>query len=227
MDRVEELIIDFNNKISDLQNQIDDLNIKLSQTKSEQFYQKHLEKILDGKHQTTKHGITDIFTKDSIYEIKCWKNYKACFGQLKSYHVGNEDKRLCGVFYGDVKEEQKQNILDLFIQNQIDVYEINENSEGIITLTQLTKSKENYQNEFYNWLDKNIEYKEGSILKLKDLCELYFKNRTIIGVKEKSKFKKHIEKFIKIYYHTVNQECQRTTIYGKPFQGWFNLSIKH
>lgn len=181
---------------------------------------------MDGKHQTTKHGITDIFTKDSIYEIKCWKNYKACFGQLKSYHVGNEDKRLCGVFYGDVKEEQKQNILDLFIQNQIDVYEINENSEGIITLTQLTKSKENYQNEFYNWLDKNIEYKEGSILKLKDLCELYL-DKHYIHSKELSKYKIDIENYIKVKYKNIKYKYGIITINNKQYRGWINLKIIH
>lgn len=137
----EELNKEFEQKLNNLtihlQNELIIVKQQLEyalQKRNEIFYQKQLEKILNGTHKSTKHGITDIFTKDAIYEIKCWKNYKACFGQLKSYYLGNEDKRLCAAFYGEINLEQKHKIIDLFSQNNIEVYEIKECSEGIVSL---------------------------------------------------------------------------------------------
>jgi regulator of replication initiation timing len=104
-------------QIDNLQSQVDNLNCQvtvLSARKNEIFYQKHLEKLLNGSHQKTKHGYTDITTHDAIYEIKRWNDYKSCFGQLKSYSVGNEHKRLCAAFFGVIPPSKKQEIISLF-----------------------------------------------------------------------------------------------------------------
>lgn len=127
----QEILKELVSDVSNLQKQIDEINSKLVSHKGEKFYQKHLEKILGSTHQRTKHGITDVTTEDAIYEIKKWINYKQCFGQLKSYSIGNHNKKLCAVFFGEMKEERKKDIIDLFIQNNIEVYEFIDNCDMV------------------------------------------------------------------------------------------------
>jgi hypothetical protein len=236
----------FNNtivKITNLQNELNEVKQQLQYTiekRNEIFYQKHLEKLLNGTHKTTKHGITDIFTKDAIYEIKGWKNYKSCFGQLKSYYVGNEDKRLCAAFYGEINEEQKQKITELFSQNKIEVYEITESYDGVISLKHLNEFiKENDEQEsckndgcendickdnFEKWLDKNIEYKEGGILKLNEVCEMYLSKK--VAFRSTSKFKKEIEKYIKSKYPKEDYLYTNSSYNNIKFKGWLHLCLK-
>lgn len=83
--------------------------------------------------------------------------------------------------------------------------------------------KEN--NEILNWFDENIVFSKGEYISLKTLCELYFQNKTKIGVKEKGKFRKEIENIIKLKYPTIHNECQRTTIDSRSFHGWFDLKL--
>ena len=212
-----------------LQTQIDELKDKLEflvAKRNEIFYQKQLEKILQGNHSITKHGITDITTKDTIYEIKCWNSYKSCFGQLKSYSVGNENKRLCGVFYGNVKEEKRKDIIELFTDNMIEVYEITENKDGVINLEHLNKNleKDNTNiNDFHSWLDKHIVFKEGSVLKLGDVCKLYLGKS--IGPRSKTKFKYEVEKFIKTKFIYLNNHYQDSKNNDVKYKGWINLCL--
>jgi hypothetical protein len=223
----------FNNTIvtiTNLQNELNEVKQQLQYTiekRNEIFYQKHLEKLLNGTHKTTKHGITDIFTKDAIYEIKGWKNYKSCFGQLKSYYVGNEDKRLCATFYGEINEEQKQKITELFSQNKIEVYEITESYDGVISLKHLNEFiKENdEENDFYNWLNKNIVYKENGVLNLTETVSLYL-GKEILHSKELSKYKKDIEKYIKDKYPDLRNEYGRLSINSLRPRGWIHLCLK-
>lgn len=63
-------------------------------------------------------------------------------------------------------------------------------------------------NDFYNWLEENIEYSEHEILKLKDIVETFL-GRTVKKEREKSKYKKEIEKYIKDKFKNVKYE------YGK------------
>ena len=80
-------------------------------------------------------------------------------------------------------------------------------------------------NVIFKWVYDNISYSKGDKLALKDLCQLFFENKTKIGVKEKSKLKKEIEKIFKTLFPEIINECQRTTIDGEPFQGWINLKL--
>ena len=43
-------------------------------------------------------------------------------------------------------------------------------------------------NDFYNWMDENIESNEGSLLQVKDVCQLYL-NKTKVHSKEASKIR--------------------------------------
>lgn len=236
------MIIIFNSKMDDLQKQIDILKTELYETKSEVlylkmqlenvfekkneiYYQKRLEKLLNGTHKRTKHGVTDIFTTDAIYEIKCWKNYKSCFGQLQSYYLGNEDKRLCAVFYDEIKNDKKNDIVELFTKHNIQVYEIKENNDGIISLNQLNDlNNQCIDNDFYNWLDKHIEYKEGNVLKLSDTIELYTGKK--ISSRQLGKYRKELENYIKEKYKNIDFKYNQFMINNIKYKGWKDLYMK-
>lgn len=101
--------------------------------KNEAYYQKKLEKLLGGTHSKTKLGVTDISTKDMIYEIKEWNGHKAAYGQLKAYGRCNRDKILGVCFYGEVSENKKTQVVDWFTEENIRVFEIIEN-DGCVNL---------------------------------------------------------------------------------------------
>lgn len=80
-------------------------------------------------------------------------------------------------------------------------------------------------NLIYNWFSENITYKKSSHMALKNVCSLYFENKARVGVKDKGKLKREIEKCIKAKYPSLDNVCQRYTIDGESFQGWFDLSF--
>jgi hypothetical protein len=216
-------------QIDNLQGQVNYLNYQvtiLSTRKNEIFYQKHLEKLLNGTHQKTKHGYTDITTHDAIYEIKRWNDYKSCFGQLKSYSVGNEHKRLCAAFFGDTSFSKKQEIISLFSQNNIEVYTFLENDNYKLSRLNPEIDVENnliHQDSFEKWFDENIVYKEGSILQLKDVCYSFLNQ--VVPSRTKTKYKKEIEKFIKYKYPNVNNNMQHSTHNGIKYKGWIHFTL--
>jgi len=79
-------------------------------------------------------------------------------------------------------------------------------------------------NDFYNWIEENIEYKEGSILKLKDICELYT-GKIKIHSSLKTKYKKEVEKYIKEKYHNINHVFKDSTYNGIRYSGWIDLQL--
>jgi P4 family phage/plasmid primase-like protien len=90
-------------------------------------------------------------------------------------------------------------------------------------------------NDFYNWLIENIEYSENDLLKLKDIVDL-FVGKPVKKEREKSKYKKEIENFIKTNFKTIkheygkvrynseetNDDSQTSTGYG-----WKHLKIRN
>jgi P4 family phage/plasmid primase-like protien len=80
-------------------------------------------------------------------------------------------------------------------------------------------------NDFYNWLEENVENKAGSLLQTKDVCELYL-CKTKIHSKESSKYKKEIEKWIKEKFKNLQWEYSTVKIGEKSYKGWKDLSIK-
>jgi hypothetical protein len=223
----QEILKELVSDVSNLQKQIDEINSKLVSHKGEKFYQKHLEKILGSTHQRTKHGTTDVTTEDGIYEIKKWINYKQCFGQLKSYSIGNPNKKLCAVFFGEIKEERKKDIIDLFIQNNIEVYEFIDNCDMVridnCENKKVEETANNEKNKFERWLDKNICYKEGNILNLKEICEMYLGK--IVPSRISSKYRKEIEEWIKQKFKNVNHLYQDTTFNSQKYKGWLDLTF--
>jgi P4 family phage/plasmid primase-like protien len=78
-------------------------------------------------------------------------------------------------------------------------------------------------NDFYNWLDENIKYKEGEILQLANICELYIGRK--VGPRVMSKYKKEIEKYIKDKYKDLNYEYQKSTFNEQHYRGWLHLML--
>jgi P4 family phage/plasmid primase-like protien len=80
-------------------------------------------------------------------------------------------------------------------------------------------------NDFYNWLEENIIYKQGSILKLQDTIEIYIGKK--IGTRQLGKYRKEIEKYIKEKYHIHNIEWEYKQFWlgDIKYKGWQNLEI--
>ena len=82
-------------------------------------------------------------------------------------------------------------------------------------------------NDFYSWLEENIDYKENSILKSTDVAELFLGKPMGHKKKEINKYKKEIEKFIKEKFKQVKWEWGK--VRGEDSKsttnGWKHLCI--
>jgi P4 family phage/plasmid primase-like protien len=78
-------------------------------------------------------------------------------------------------------------------------------------------------NEFYNWLEENVEYKPGSILKLQDTIEVYIGKK--ISTRQLGKYRKEMEKYIKERYTNVDWEYKQFWVGDIKYKGWQNLQI--
>jgi hypothetical protein len=123
---MEIVIKNLQSKISDMETVLNDVLSK----RNELYYQKFLEKQLNGTHKKTKFGITDISNETHHIEIKHWIKYKSALGQLLSYNF-NDNKSLAAYFFGTVSEQQKQDIITLFHTNNVSVHEFVDTSNGI------------------------------------------------------------------------------------------------
>jgi phage/plasmid-associated DNA primase len=80
-------------------------------------------------------------------------------------------------------------------------------------------------NDFFNWMEENVEYKEDSLLQVKDVCMLYLGKQKIHSSLS-TKYRKEIEKYIKEKYKTIKWEFGMVKCNEKTFKGWKCLSIK-
>jgi len=203
--------------INELRKEID----SLKENKREIYYQRFLEKMLGSGHNITKYGITDITTNTQHIEIKCWKNYKNCMGQLLAYNH-RDTKQMIAAFYDEPGKtyKDKEKVIDLLKSNNIDTWELIKIPHGI----EIKKYEYNKDNDFHNWLEKNIQEKNNGLLQLKDICHLYLgKNK--IHSKESSKYKNEVEKWLKDQYKNVGWEYSTVKICNKSYKGWKNLSL--
>jgi P4 family phage/plasmid primase-like protien len=88
-----------------------------------------------------------------------------------------------------------------------------------------TKNYRDDNNEIESWCKDNIELSPNSILELKSLCEIYFINNPRVGVKEKGKLRKQVEKYLQ-YHLKIDHECKNTKINGKSTQHWIGITLK-
>ena len=79
-------------------------------------------------------------------------------------------------------------------------------------------------NDFYSWLDENIEYSEGGLLQVKDICELYL-GKSKVHSSQSSKIRKEVEKWIKEKYKNVKWEFSMIKTKEKSIKGWKDLIL--
>ena len=72
-------------------------------------------------------------------------------------------------------------------------------------------------------MDENIIYKEESVIKLKDICEM-FTGKTKIHSKYLNKYKNNIQEWIKIKYPEIENECKKIKSLG-CILGWKYLDF--
>ena len=87
-----------------------------------------------------------------------------------------------------------------------------------------TNEYRNENNDFFNWLDENVEQKEGELLQLKDICELYL-GKTKIHSSQATKFRKETEKWIKERHKEIKWEFSMVKSGDKSIKGWRNLKM--
>jgi P4 family phage/plasmid primase-like protien len=80
-------------------------------------------------------------------------------------------------------------------------------------------------NDFYNWMEENIVYKENELLQLREVCQLYL-SKIKIHSSLSSKYKKEIEKYIKEKYKGIKWEYGVVKIADGTYNGWKHLCIK-
>jgi hypothetical protein len=142
----------------------------LLEKKQEIYYQRFLEKTLNATHKKTRYGTTDITTDTKHIEIKHWNHYKYALGQLLSYNF-QQDKELYAYFFGNIDSNKKNCIIELYKSKNVNIKEFIDTPLGIEISDVLDLSSENNNklvlnksennNDFYNWLEENIKYKEG------------------------------------------------------------------
>jgi prophage antirepressor-like protein len=96
--------------------------------------------------------------------------------------------QICGKVI-DTLKSSFQTISEEELMNKLE-FNIKENLDELPSYSQTQDLS-----DFYNCLDENIEYKEGGILKLSDICDLYIGKK--VGPRIMSKYKKELENFIK------------------------------
>lgn len=129
------LLKEFQTKFEELEKRVEKVETK----KDESFYQRHLERILGGRHTVTKHGISDIETENAFYEIKRSHLYKHAVGQLKAYSRGKPHKHLIAAFFGEVSECRMKLIVEFLNSENIHVVELRDLPDGDVVMVEQGK----------------------------------------------------------------------------------------
>jgi P4 family phage/plasmid primase-like protien len=80
-------------------------------------------------------------------------------------------------------------------------------------------------NDFYNWMEENIIYKENELLQVKEVCSLYL-GKTKVHSSISSKYKKELEKYIKEKFKNIKWQYGVVRIGDVAFNGWKHVCIK-
>lgn len=234
--------IDLINKIANLESVIIDLKDEIKQMKihfeselkyvkekrTEIYYQNFLEKYIKVSHKNTKFGTTDISTENCHIKIKHWKHFKAALGELLSYNH-DDNKELAAYFYGDISDEQKNNIIQLYRDKNVSICEFIDSLDGIQINEVLNINKELENNvqeyDFYQWLNNKIVFSENHNMSLEEICSSFLKKKNV-HLSVKFKYRIIIEKFIKENFKENDVEWKYGPILKineKIFKGWVNL----
>jgi len=149
-DRVQQLFT----RIILLENEVEELK----DNKKEIYYQRFLEKHFQATHKVTKYGVTDITTETHHIEIKCWKNYKGCLGQLMAYNF-SEDKQLIAALFGEYKDKEK--VIELLHQKKIEVWDLVKSPNGVEIEKHKLQQRVIDVGSIDEFIRKHIEKNEG------------------------------------------------------------------
>lgn len=81
---------------------------KKKRLQPEQAIQLKMEKKLGGGHKVLPIGIVDVYTDDTICEVKCWENWKHGIGQLVCYQYYHPKHMLHLHLFGKIPPEEKK-----------------------------------------------------------------------------------------------------------------------
>jgi len=218
--KIDILIQQLNNlncKFEELECQVKDLQQQV-EPKQEKFFQSFLEKEVGGGHKVNKYGITDVSTETMHIEIKPWRLYKHCLGQLTAYnHMDN--KQLVAALYGNV-HKKKDLIIKLFHDHNIQVWELHD-IKGNVQIIKHIKTTDN----FIAWLEDNVIEKENAVLQLNTICITFLRRK--VGPVTTAKYKQQVVNFISNKYKNINSEYQKSSVNGCWYRGWLHLALKN
>lgn len=172
IEQLKEHIQSLEEKFQQLKDQLD----KATSKRKEDFYQRHLEKLLNGRHSKNNHGFSDVENEESIHEIKGWKDYKMVVGQLKAYSFKQaKRKRLVAAFYGDASEQYKQKAVEFINSEQINVIELIDLPDGGISIKKLGVeiNNENVNDPVQLFIVEHLEEKKGAHVKVREVITRY------------------------------------------------------
>ena len=129
----------------------------LQERKQEEvFYQKFLERHLNGKHMRIPGiGTTDVTTDDAHIEIKIWRRFHEVPGQLSKYNQGVPRPRKCVYFFGEAPSEVRiGTIKNMMQEHSIEMYSFDVNDE--IVEHWVPGEAESHPTPFNTWLSQNL-----------------------------------------------------------------------
>jgi hypothetical protein len=162
-------------KFSDIETSVNDLNIKFEKLRTtveqiednvvvlqkkethecEAFYQKLLEKHLDGTHMHIETGITDVSNNILHAEIKHWKNYRLAVGQLLFYNAAEKRDILQVYFFGPCQNSDRDLVKKYMKTFNIQAFEfVHYNNDVVIVNIHTGDCVKTFQNA---WKPKALE----------------------------------------------------------------------
>jgi hypothetical protein len=188
--------------------------------RNELFYQRYLEKELRGSHKITTFGVTDITTDTHHFEIKHWRAFKSCLGQLQAYNF-KDTKRLIAAFFGEYNCSKKESIIQMFWDYGIEVWELFDSGTNVKVIKHIENNSE--ENSFKIWLHDHLIYNQGSYANLKDILQAFL--GTNLSSRQKTVYKQQIEQFVKCKFPKLNSQYRDTTYKSNKVRGWIDVSL--
>lgn len=219
----QDMIRSMQEQISVLQQEVfylkQQLNVR-DETKLERFYQQYLETKYKATHKKSVYGVSDIETEHFIIEIKNWKQYKSCLGQVLAY-THKTDKTRIAYFFGN-KPKTLDNVLRLFTDYAVDVYHIQYINNEVVE-ENLVKIVDNNAQELDLWLAVNIRESRGELITLSDVAVLYHGKECT--KKELTHIRKGIEKWLHKRFPRLPHEIGTHKRNGKCVKGWKDVQF--
>ena len=123
----------------------------------ENYYQKKLEKYLNGKHTRFDIGISDVTNEEMHAEIKIWCNWKQAINQLLLYNAANPRRILCIYLFGTTTDKMRELAYKYIPIFKIVIYELKHVNDRL-TILQNNKIIHTFEEDDY--IENRIIIKE-------------------------------------------------------------------